>query len=705
MKAKSKAFPQWYQDVEFLYWIALGISCMLYSIFAAAFAEWNVRLPFLNFPIFVGEILLAAGLLLVAIKWSYLGNFCGIKRPYIYLLAGYVVWILVKALWGYFTFGPLSFRHAALFYYLLFMLIGYSLFPRDLFKPKVVLLLLGVFFLTKMTVGFPYSLYPSFILYVLLAYSLWKQWPYLSAIFLISVPFLFYYKVFLGDSKTYVIGHITAFGFLLCSLFLVKVKIKYKTWITAGLSLIVIIGVLFYAKDKNKLRALSSPQQFISLFKDTNCYVESKKAGFEAKELSVSLYNPQATDWRDNAFLRSRRQSAILKLFDADVSKEEIFNLVNEQYDAIRVSVGYALNDAKQEVTLGMKNIIAAQPGDSEEKKAMIHKLQKKEIEDLEAKSQKIAAEIYQTIAEHRKDTIGRINNFLEENRLRKIPLDKLKGEIANIAIVSVYEEPLAGAIKDSIGKIYLTKEQYLEEIMLFVASHQRAAPIIKNIEETGGVATFDESKAEAHLKKVNVIKDVETRKELLLARTANMVHREIDPHEHVQLRRKLDSGEEYEPLYIRTVPLDHVNMLFRAFIWKDMWDDMKATPHSFLTGINIGKPQRSISNEILNVAMGEWTRDGWITPHNSYFHMIYRGGLIGLAVITAIGTIFITLLQQTVRLKSVVGLLLLSTIVYWLTISNFLVFLEIPYNAIPCWTLVGMTMAYLFPRKDHKTT
>jgi len=46
--------------------------------------------------------------------------------------------------------------------------------------------------------------------------------------------------------------------------------------------------------------------------------------------------------------------------------------------------------------------------------------------------------------------------------------------------------------------------------------------------------------------------------------------------------------------------------------------------------GINFGKPQRSRRIEIIEQAKGEWQRDGWITPHNSFLHMIYRGGIFG---------------------------------------------------------------------------
>lgn len=111
--------------------------------------------------------------------------------------------------------------------------------------------------------------------------------------------------------------------------------------------------------------------------------------------------------------------------------------------------------------------------------------------------------------------------------------------------------------------------------------------------------------------------------------------------------------------------------------------------------GISFGKAQRSRSLEILGWAWFEWKRDGWITPHNSYLHMIYRGGIVGLVVISIIFWIIVHLLKDFIRLRSLTGGLLAGVLVYWLMISNFLVILELPYNAIPFWTLFGMTMAY----------
>ena len=110
---------------------------------------------------------------------------------------------------------------------------------------------------------------------------------------------------------------------------------------------------------------------------------------------------------------------------------------------------------------------------------------------------------------------------------------------------------------------------------------------------------------------------------------------------------------------------------------------------------INWGRPQRSYSIEVLGWASAEWDRDGWITPHNSYLHMVYRAGIIGLVIILVLFYLIGQLIIKFLSIRSIPGILLMSIFVYWMTIANFLVFLEFPYNAILFWGLLGMTIAF----------
>jgi len=139
-------------------------------------------------------------------------------------------------------------------------------------------------------------------------------------------------------------------------------------------------------------------------------------------------------------------------------------------------------------------------------------------------------------------------------------------------------------------------------------------------------------------------------------------------------------------------------NLLFRIFIWKDLLADIvREKP---LLGFDFGKPFRSKNIEMLGIADGEWKRDGWIAVHNSYLELIYRAGIVGIILIISLFTILCMMIRQALCLKLMNGILLCAVLINWLTTASFMVILEVPFNAIPFWSLFGMTFAYLFGNK-----
>jgi hypothetical protein len=144
---------------------------------------------------------------------------------------------------------------------------------------------------------------------------------------------------------------------------------------------------------------------------------------------------------------------------------------------------------------------------------------------------------------------------------------------------------------------------------------------------------------------------------------------------------------------FTRDVTTAYNNIIFRLLIWEDMIRELGENKNIF--GVGLGHPQRSRNIEILGWADTEWRRDGWITPHNSYLHLIYRGGVVGIGVIAAIFMILYGLIRDFVDRRSVKGVLLSGVIIYGLIAANFLLILELPYYAIPFWSIFGLTMAY----------
>lgn len=144
-------------------------------------------------------------------------------------------------------------------------------------------------------------------------------------------------------------------------------------------------------------------------------------------------------------------------------------------------------------------------------------------------------------------------------------------------------------------------------------------------------------------------------------------------------------------------------NSVFRLFVWRDMFFEFFQHRPWHILGFDFGKPFRSQSLEILNQASGEWERDGWIEPHNSYLNILYRMGILGVALIGFLIWQFCRMVKSFVVFKSFTGILLCSILVNWLVAANFLPILELPYNAIVIWALWGLTLGYLEELKNKR--
>jgi len=148
----------------------------------------------------------------------------------------------------------------------------------------------------------------------------------------------------------------------------------------------------------------------------------------------------------------------------------------------------------------------------------------------------------------------------------------------------------------------------------------------------------------------------------------------------------------------IRNISLG--NILFRLFMWRDMckeWIEKKP-----LFGFHFGHPFRSESLEVLGWGMGDWARLGWIEPHNSYLHILYRSGILGLVYVGVILGFAIWILIKAFAARSLILIMLSAAVWNWIVAANFLINFEIPYMSIPFWALFGMSIRYV---KDKSST
>jgi len=518
-----------------------GLVCLGYTLFARRFAELHLQLPFLDFPIFIGEILLFLCLIILAIKWLN-------KPPQFNIwhccLGIYLVFILMKAFYGYFKWGPLAFRHAALFYYPLFAVFSYYFYRRSFFNDrKIAILILILIVAMKLPFFNEYYVLTCCVL----ALALIKAYSYKSGrhIFFFLLLFFTPYRYFFYTSRTMLVGNAAAaLYFLITVPFIAKIKKSYKTTMILIFILFLSIGILKKTEDRT-IKPLLNFTQIIE---------------------SYHSYNKVISERRNDPFwinvIRKVTKDTTVKLYDPESSKFKE-TLIDQQ----SVEVKLESSEAKEETLIDQQSA-------------------EEELKSPEGKPK-------HSKAERRKKTIQRVSLPIERNQAETQKLQSQAKEIQ----------------KDSF---------------------------------------------------------------LIATNVAN-----YSPSDRM------------------------VNVFFRIFIWKDMLSQLKE--HKPILGFDFGKLFRSPNIEFLHWGTGEWSRDGWIAAHNSYFEIIYRSGILGILFILTIFGVLINMVKKSVKLKSLTGILLCGILINWLAAANFLVILELPYNAIPFWSLLGITFAYLNNMKNSK--
>jgi hypothetical protein len=552
--------------------VLIGLFSIAYSVYTRNFAEMHLSLPFLNFPVFVGEILLAVCLVLFVLychsekislgKW---GMWVGI----------YLAFVVLKALKGYHDYGPLAFRNAALFYYPLFGVMGYVLFDRAYFSRKVMMFLLAVMLLVMVVYkSLGYFNFTYFFLSLILILRVKNPW---RMMLLVALVFIFPPSFLFKGGRSYSVGTYLALLFLTWSLVFIFLKGKriWQVLTVVAMAAFFFTGVALFA-NKNKLKSMFSPEKVITCIVSAEQSVADKKATFQFKPIAAQVYNPE--------------KETLAQIIQADPSDRVLDQSLIDTFYKVRTSLNVELN---------------------EEYQAKIEK----EFKDL-------------------------------------------KEQLAGILKTANNEIKAKGTGFESVT----IKEAKVKAVDVF---HDAKLKLVKLLEQ------FCKSQNTC-LESLNSSLDTNY---LLLEKGFDI---------------NLESLRQY-----RNLDIEYQNMLFRWSIWHDMVDDLVEGKAVF--GVSFGKPQRSKRIEILKLAWGEWNRDGWIAPHNSYLHYIYRGGVVGLAFISVVFYLFWLLVGKCIQTRSLTLTFLTAIVLYWLTIANFLITFELPYNAIPFWTFFGMVLAYVY--------
>ena len=529
-----------------------GALSLGYVLWVSDFAERHLAVPALPFPIFVGEIGLFIGLVLLTVKGVIIKPR---RAPGLYLILAYVVFVVAKALWGYAHYGPLAFRHAALFYYPLFAVLGYAFYSRKILLSARVPLLVGIgvlfmsqdfskyWLMTLCLLGFVSVLsFPSGIL---------KRG--LAVILLLMIPYAYFFNT---ARMMLLTNFVTGLYLIMSGALVLKIKPEYKI---LGGSLVLgalILGLVVFA-DTNALRSMVKVDAMLQDYRRLQVQIEEKGRDFVMRDL------PQVQVFNDN------------------------------------------------------KEVLAAEQARQRAKVALQRQ---------------------------------------HEQRLRPVA-DGLVREQQEVFVQEQAKRP-------TTPEVVLAKQAVLPPSP---AKIERVEGMNNQVEVLPAVGQESSATAGA-------------------AQAA----------EPVTIKDPVRAAETSpEPAQERDMEVLRANAMFRILIWRDMILEM--VQQKPLLGFSFGRPLRSRSLEILDWASIEWLRDGWIAAHNSFLHMVYRSGIVGLGLIFFYLALVLRMIRQAIKGKSLSGVLLCGILINWFVAANFLLILELPYTAIPIWLLFGMIYAYFY--------
>ncbi len=277
--------------IGFLSLFLIGLYSLGSVLWGSNFSEHHLSFPFLNFPIFISEILLAVCLLLWAVQYER-QKMAWAKWHKLFVI--YWVFVVVKALCEYGVWGPLAFRNAALFYYPAFAFLGYCFYKREYFSPWsiYVVLALCIILSTRLfdTAYFAYTLFA--LAMALLIHVRPVVWRALLAIILICSAN--YTGMFVG-SRTNLMGTLAASFFLIIVFvrYFLKGGPKVKTAVAAAVVLAVLAGAVHFG-DKNGMRSLLKVRNLYQVYVDTDAYIAQNKRYYQEQPLTAALYNDNA---------------------------------------------------------------------------------------------------------------------------------------------------------------------------------------------------------------------------------------------------------------------------------------------------------------------------------------------------------------------------------------------------------------------------
>lgn len=313
----------------------IGLYALGSLLFRRNFAQLRLEFSFLQFPLFIGEILLLACSILFVFKCiiNYQKSATRIfplkvffKKYWIYLLLFiYYIFISIKTL-AVIKWGPLALRHAALFYYSLFAVFGYTFYRSSFYdrKKTLRLSLLLIIIIKFINIFNAYFLLISIILASVLIKGYPKK-PTRYLLFLLLFVCIPYQELF-SIKKAMLISNIIVIIYLaIASILIVRIKARWK-------SVLVILSILLV---------------FVMAVKMGDKYKTKVFMDFEGLKEIYNRYNKKILDNKDQFIMTNIKKVELFSSDEDSIPLFKIFKIKSSEEESSASKYAYTLPQPK----------------------------------------------------------------------------------------------------------------------------------------------------------------------------------------------------------------------------------------------------------------------------------------------------------------------------------------------------------------------
>ena len=284
--------------VDQICFAAYGLMLFLligYSTLGSNFSEIHIKLFFLEFPIFIGELILFALIALAFAKGCFTG--VAIKKRTLMLIVLFLIFVIAKALSGYSKCGPLALRNAAMFYYVLYGLLAYYFYQSKLLSNLTAIILSLLFCAVPVT---PY--FRSYFLFTYLVFLVFFVQHIRSIklrLLIVGYIFLFYpFQQLFEVSRGAFLANVAAVMYVSVTILFTIPSLKGRRLV----SLVAFLGTLFLLTvfcmnevSKKRLAAIFDFERWQTQYGEVMNLSKDRLSGYQPKEFDIKVYEPNTS--------------------------------------------------------------------------------------------------------------------------------------------------------------------------------------------------------------------------------------------------------------------------------------------------------------------------------------------------------------------------------------------------------------------------